>query len=222
MFPVIQELGYGSYHYGHGNIRGDGCSGAGILDPFTWAVFFGPFFIYSSCSVMVSILYQDFRDGLFELYIQSGRSYWSYCWCKCLFPVILTVISVLLNLAFMRVLSSGFQITAGADDAIGALIVSVLGTIVCSLGAMPMVYVSRNSDPTMAQLVLVLIAILLQLAYTLVVVNVMPLCLFSVGYVVLVVVAIGISTGVFSRYFTTPISSCDIYWIRSFWKGGFP
>jgi len=55
-------------------------SGAGILDPFTWAVFFGPFFIYSSCSVMVSILYQDFRDGLFELYIQSGRSYWSYCW----------------------------------------------------------------------------------------------------------------------------------------------
>ena len=104
---------------------------------------------------MVSILYQDFRDGLFELYIQSGRSYWSYCWCKCLFPVILTVISVLLNLAFMRVLSSGFQITAGADDAIGALIVSVLGTIVCSLGAMPMVYVSRNSDPTMAQLVLV-------------------------------------------------------------------
>ena len=127
-------------------------SGAGILDPFTWAVFFGPFFIYSSCSVMVSILYQDFRDGLFELYIQSGRSYWSYCWCKCLFPVILTVISMLLNLAFMRVLSSGFQITAGADDAIGALIVSVLGTIVCSLGAMPMVYVSRNSDPTMAQL----------------------------------------------------------------------
>lgn len=176
-------------------------SGAGILDPFTWAVFFGPFFIYSSCSVMVSILYQDFRDGLFELYIQSGRSYWSYCWCKCLFPVILTVISVLLNLAFMRVLSSGFQITAGADDAIGALIVSVLGTIVCSLGAMPMVYISRNSDPTMAQLVLVLIAILLQFAYMLVVVNVMPLCLFSVGYVVLVVVAIGISTGVFSRYF---------------------
>ena len=147
------------------------------------------------------ILYQDFRDGLFELYIQSGRSYWSYCWCKCLFPVILTVISVLLNLAFMRVLSSGFQITAGADDAIGALIVSVLGTIVCSLGAMPMVYVSRNSDPTMAQLVLVLIAVLLQLAYMLVIVNVMPLCLFSVGYVVLVVVAIGISTGVFSRYF---------------------
>lgn len=66
---------------------------------------------------------------------------------------------------------------------------------------MPMVYVSRNSDPTMAQLVLVLIAILLQLAYMLVVVNVMPLCLFSVGYVVLVVVAIGISTRVFSRYF---------------------
>ena len=91
--------------------------------------------------------------------------------------------------------------TAGADDAIGALIVSVLGTIVCSLGAMPMVYVSRNSDPTMAQLVLVLIAVLLQLAYMLVIVNVMPLCLFSVGYVVLVVVAIGISTGVFSRYF---------------------
>lgn len=66
---------------------------------------------------------------------------------------------------------------------------------------MPIVYVSRNSDPTMAQLVLVLIAILLQLAYTLVIVNVMPLCLFSVGYVVLVVVAIGISTRVFSRYF---------------------
>lgn len=66
---------------------------------------------------------------------------------------------------------------------------------------MPMVYVSRNSDPTMAQLVLVLIAILLQLAYMLVIVNVMPLCLFSVGYVVLVVVAIGISTRVFSRYF---------------------
>ncbi len=66
---------------------------------------------------------------------------------------------------------------------------------------MPMVYVSRNSDPTMAQLVLVLIAVLLQLAYMLVVVNVMPLCLFSVGYVVLVVVAIGISTRVFSRYF---------------------
>lgn len=66
---------------------------------------------------------------------------------------------------------------------------------------MPMVYVSRNSDPTMAQLVLVLIAILLQLAYMLVVVNVMPLCLFSVGYVVLVVVAIGISTRLFSRYF---------------------
>lgn len=84
-------------------------SGAGILDPFTWAVFFGPFFIYSSCSVMVSILYQDFRDGLFELYIQSGRSYWSYCWCKCLFPVILTVISVLLNLAFMRVCHQAFR-----------------------------------------------------------------------------------------------------------------
>lgn len=66
---------------------------------------------------------------------------------------------------------------------------------------MPMVYVSRNSDPTMAQLVLVLIAVLLQLAYMLVIVNVMPLCLFSVGYVVLVVVAIGISTGVFSRHF---------------------
>lgn len=66
---------------------------------------------------------------------------------------------------------------------------------------MPMVYVSRNSDPTMAQLVLVLIAVLLQLAYMLVIVNVMPLCLFSVGYVVLVVVAIGISTRVFSRYF---------------------
>lgn len=66
---------------------------------------------------------------------------------------------------------------------------------------MPMVYVSRNSDPTMAQLVLVLIAVLLQLAYMLVIVNVMPLCLFSVGYVVLVVVATGISTGVFSRYF---------------------
>ena len=64
-----------------------------------------------------------------------------------------------------------------------------------------MVYVSRNSDPTMAQLVLVLIAVLLQLAYMLVIVNVMPLCLFSVGYVVLVVVAIGISTRVFSRYF---------------------
>ena len=44
-----------------------GVSGAGILDPFTWAVLFGPFFICSSCSVMVSILYQDFRDGLFEL-----------------------------------------------------------------------------------------------------------------------------------------------------------
>ena len=69
------------------------------------------------------------------------------------------------------------------------------------MGAMPMVYVSRNSDPTMAQLVLVLIAVLLQLAYMLVIVNVMPLCLFSVGYVVLVVVAIGISTRVFSRYF---------------------
>ena len=66
---------------------------------------------------------------------------------------------------------------------------------------MPMVYVSRNSDPTMAQLVLVLIAVLLQLAYMLVIVNVMPLCLFSGGYGVLVVVAIGISTGVFSRYF---------------------
>ena len=66
---------------------------------------------------------------------------------------------------------------------------------------MPMVYVSRNSDPTMAQLVLVLIAVLLQLAYMLVIVNVMPLCLFSVGYVVLVVVAIGISTRLFSRYF---------------------
>ena len=148
---------------------------------------------------MVSILYQDFRDGLFELYIQSGRSYWSYCWCKCLFPVILTVISVLLNLAFMRVLSSGFQITAGADDAIGALIVSVLGTIVCSLGAMPMVYVSRNSDPTMAQL----FGVDLRSAHWHICcdLNVMPLCLFSVGYVVLVVVAIGISTGVFSRYF---------------------
>ena len=48
---------------------------------------------------------------------------------------------------------------------------------------------------------MVLIAVLLQLAYMLVIVNVMPLCLFSVGYVVLVVVAIGISTGVFSRYF---------------------
>ena len=153
MFPVIQELGYGSYHYGHGNIRGDGCQ---------WRRHSRP--IYLGCLFWT----------VFHLFVMLGDG---------LHPV------------------SGFQITAGADDAIGALIVSVLGTIVCSLGAMPMVYVSRNSDPTMAQLVLVLIAVLLQLAYMLVIVNVMPLCLFSVGYVVLVVVAIGISTGVFSRYF---------------------
>ncbi|RSX57823.1 hypothetical protein [Bifidobacterium samirii] len=63
--------------------------GSGMLDPFTWAVYFGPYFICSSCSVMVSILYQDFRDGLFDLYMQPGRSYWSWCRLKCVFPVIL-------------------------------------------------------------------------------------------------------------------------------------
>ena len=176
-------------------------SGAGMLDPFTWAVFYGPFFICSSCSVMVSILYQDFRDGLFDLYMQSGHSYWEYCWCKCLFPIILTVISVLFNQSLMRVFSSGFQITAGGDDAIASLIVSVLGTIVCSMVAMPTVYVSRNDDPTMAQMLLVLVTVLIAFAFLLAIVNVISLWIFLVGYIVLVVVAISISARVFSRYF---------------------
>lgn len=176
-------------------------SGAGILDPFTWAVFYGPFFICSSCSVMVSILYQDFRDGLFDLYMQSGRSYWGYCWCKCLFPIILTLVSVLVNLTLMRVFSSDFQITAGGGTAIASLVVSVLGTIVCSIAAMPIVYVSRNDDPTMAQMLLVLVAVLIACVYLLVIVNVIPLWIFLVGYIALVIVAISISARVFSRYF---------------------
>lgn len=176
-------------------------AGSGILDPFTWAVAYAPFFICVSGMVAISTLYQDFRGGLFDLYMQSGRTFWSFCLCKCVFPVAVTMVFVVSDMALMAAMSNGAQPAASPAYAAISLLVSLAGTAASMLAAIPVVYLSRNSDPTVAQMLIVLVAIVVEIVFVLAVFHIILMWWFALGYVVLAVVASAASFIVFSHYF---------------------